>query len=165
MMGPTCLDPRCRADVNHLRPCPLPQQPLVQGDLRPQDAYLSPGIVQASYAESRFELNAVAVRISICRFWRPVIGHPWPTVRSGSKLLLASALFAVRRAASHSVGVDKLLKRALLVKKPSSLSIPAPEGCPKVFPTRRSFRAISCAVIWQFVFVPSHGWTNWPALA
>jgi hypothetical protein len=38
----------------------------------------SPGLVQALDAESRPELGAVAVRISVYRFWRSVIEHPWP---------------------------------------------------------------------------------------
>jgi hypothetical protein len=41
-------------------------------------------------------------------------------------------MFAVRRAASHSVGLGKLLKRVLLVKTPSTLRIPAFGGGPVV---------------------------------
>jgi hypothetical protein len=109
---------------------------------------LSPGIVQACYAESQSELGAVAVRISVCRFWRSVIGHPLPYLRSGSSLLLAPcSRYAVRRAASHSVGVGKLLKRALLVKKPSSMRIPAFRGDLVVFLMRHCSQTHARAAI------------------
>jgi hypothetical protein len=90
-------------------------------------AYLSLGVMPGSYAESQSELGVVAVRTSVSRFWRSVIDHPLACLRSGSNLLLAPAMFAVRRTASHSVGVGKLLKRALLVKKGSTLSAPRSE--------------------------------------
>jgi hypothetical protein len=140
------VDPPCREYVNQSRPCPLPQQSLVQGGLRPRMPTKSrprPGARCRKPTRAR-RRRGPHLGLSILAFCHRA---PLAYLRSGSNLLLAPAMFAVRRAASHSVGVGKLLKRALLVKTPSSLRIPAFGGGLQVFLIRQCSRTRSRAVI------------------